>query len=116
MEIEDRDCQRADRREPRQIVRQLAYPRTGRYLACEPAMQLRPCHPACTISPSSCTLEGTVGRRIFAETKIQARSPPDGVLARHRSGAIVLVKDILIPCFGRKMTMGRASMVWPGVR
>jgi len=29
-------------------------------------------------------------------------------------GAMVLVNVMRIPCFGRRMTIGRASIVWPG--
>ena len=29
-------------------------------------------------------------------------------------GALALVKVIRIPCFGRRMTIGRGSIVWPG--
>jgi hypothetical protein len=35
--------------------------------------------------------------------------------AMHRAGAMVLVNVMRIPCFGRSMTIGRGSMVWPGV-
>ena len=34
--------------------------------------------------------------------------------AMHRAGAMVLVNVMRIPCFGRRMTIGRASIVWPG--
>jgi hypothetical protein len=34
--------------------------------------------------------------------------------AMHGAGAIVLVNVMRIPCFGRRMTIGRASIVWPG--
>jgi hypothetical protein len=32
----------------------------------------------------------------------------------HGAGAIVLVNVMRIPCFGRRMTIGRASISWPG--
>ena len=31
-----------------------------------------------------------------------------------RSRAIAWMKDMRIPCFGRRITIGRASIVWPG--
>ena len=34
--------------------------------------------------------------------------------AMHGAGAMVLVNVIRIPCFGRRMTIGRASISWPG--
>jgi hypothetical protein len=34
--------------------------------------------------------------------------------AMHGAGAIVLVNVMRIPCFGRRMTIGRASIIWPG--
>ncbi len=34
--------------------------------------------------------------------------------AMQRAGAMVFVNVMRIPCFGRRMTMGRASIVWPG--
>ena len=30
------------------------------------------------------------------------------------AGAMVLVNVMRIPCFGRRMTIGRASIIWPG--
>ena len=32
----------------------------------------------------------------------------------HGTGAMVLVNVMRIPCFGRRMTIGRASIIWPG--
>jgi hypothetical protein len=34
--------------------------------------------------------------------------------AMHGAGATVLVNVMRIPCFGRRMTIGRASIIWPG--
>jgi hypothetical protein len=34
--------------------------------------------------------------------------------AMHEADAIVLVNVMRIPCFGRRMTIGRASITWPG--
>jgi hypothetical protein len=34
--------------------------------------------------------------------------------AMQGAGAMVLVNVMRIPCFGRRMTIGRASIVWPG--
>jgi hypothetical protein len=34
--------------------------------------------------------------------------------AMHRAGAMVLVNVMRIPCFGRRITIGRASIIWPG--
>jgi hypothetical protein len=34
--------------------------------------------------------------------------------AMHGAGATVLVNIMRIPCFGRRMTIGRASIIWPG--
>ena len=34
--------------------------------------------------------------------------------AMQRAGVMVLVNVMRIPCFGRRMTIGRASIVWPG--
>jgi hypothetical protein len=34
--------------------------------------------------------------------------------AMHGEGAMVLVNVMRIPCFGRRMTIGRASIIWPG--
>ena len=34
--------------------------------------------------------------------------------ATHGAGAMVLVNVMRIPCFGRRMTIGRASIIWPG--
>jgi hypothetical protein len=34
--------------------------------------------------------------------------------AMQRAGAMVFVNLMRIPCFGRRMTIGRASIVWPG--
>jgi hypothetical protein len=34
--------------------------------------------------------------------------------AMQRAGAMVLVKVMRIPSFGRRMTIGRASILWPG--
>jgi|SRR5580700_5690528 hypothetical protein len=34
--------------------------------------------------------------------------------AMHGAGAMVLVNVMRIPCFGRRMTIGRASIIWPG--
>jgi hypothetical protein len=34
--------------------------------------------------------------------------------AMHGTCAMVLVKVMRIPCFGRRMTIGRASIIWPG--
>jgi hypothetical protein len=34
--------------------------------------------------------------------------------AMHGAGAIVLVNVMRIPRFGRRMTIGRASIIWPG--
>jgi hypothetical protein len=34
--------------------------------------------------------------------------------AMHGARAMVLVNVMRIPCFGRRMTIGRASIVWPG--
>jgi hypothetical protein len=34
--------------------------------------------------------------------------------ATHGAGAMLLVNIMRIPCFGRRMTIGRASIIWPG--
>ena len=34
--------------------------------------------------------------------------------AMHGAGAMTLVNVMRIPCFGRRMTIGRASIIWPG--
>ena len=34
--------------------------------------------------------------------------------AMHGAGATVLVNVMRIPYFGRRMTIGRASIIWPG--
>jgi hypothetical protein len=34
--------------------------------------------------------------------------------AMREADAMVLVNVMRIPCFGRRMTIGRASIVWPG--
>jgi hypothetical protein len=34
--------------------------------------------------------------------------------ATQEEGVTALVNIIRIPCFGRRMTIGRASIVWPG--
>ena len=34
--------------------------------------------------------------------------------AMHGAGAMVFVNLMRIPCFGRRMTIGRASIIWPG--
>jgi hypothetical protein len=40
--------------------------------------------------------------------------PRGGSYAVHGAGAMVLVNVMQIPCFGRRMTIGRASIIWPG--
>jgi hypothetical protein len=47
---------------------------------------------------------------------LELKSIPDRIAshATHGAGAMVLVNVIRIPCFGRKMTIGRASITWPG--
>lgn len=52
------------------------------------------------------------GRRKIHGVTIQAS--PDGVVANRWSWAMALVKVMWIPCFGCRMTLGRASIVWPG--
>lgn len=49
------------------------------------------------------------------EVTIQACPRPDSVVASCGSCAITLVKVMRIPCLGRSITIGRASIVWPGV-
>ncbi len=34
--------------------------------------------------------------------------------ATHGAGATILVNVMRIPCFGRRITIGRASIIWPG--
>jgi hypothetical protein len=34
--------------------------------------------------------------------------------ATQGAGAVVLVNVMRIPCFGRRITIGRASIIWPG--
>jgi len=41
------------------------------------------------------------------------RFSPDRAYAMHGAGAMVLVNIMRIPCFGRRITIGRASIVWP---
>jgi hypothetical protein len=47
---------------------------------------------------------------------LQLKFVPDRIAsyAMQRAGAMVLVNVMRIPCFGRRMTIGRASIVWPG--
>jgi hypothetical protein len=54
-----------------------------------------------------------VGMTIHDVT-FKAYPRPDGVVVSRWSYAITLVKVIRIPCFGCRMTIGRASIVWPG--
>ena len=54
------------------------------------------------------------GRRNIHDVTIQAYPRPNGVVANCWSCAIALVKVMRIPCFGCRMTLGRASIVWPG--
>ena len=42
------------------------------------------------------------------------RFQPSASHATHGAGAMVLVNVMRIPCFGRRMTIGRASIVCPG--
>ena len=44
---------------------------------------------------------------------IQAYPRPDGIVVSCGSCVVTLVKAMRIPCFGRRMTIGRASIVWP---
>jgi multidrug efflux pump subunit AcrA (membrane-fusion protein) len=51
----------------------------------------------------------------LSRLRVQARSPQEGTLARTGRCAVALVKVMRIPCFGRRITIGRASIVCPGV-
>jgi hypothetical protein len=50
-------------------------------------------------------------RRNIHDVRIQAYPRPDGVVASRWSCAIALVKVMRIPCFGCRITLGRASIV-----
>jgi len=47
---------------------------------------------------------------------LQLKFVPDPIasFAMQGAGAVVLVNVMRIPCLGRRMTIGRASIVWPG--
>jgi hypothetical protein len=47
------------------------------------------------------------------DVTIRAYHRLDGVVASCGSCVVTLVKAMRIPCFGRRMTIGRASIVWP---
>lgn len=57
-------------------------------------------------------LSETAGRRLLADN-VQFVTPIV-FSAMDREGAVVLVKVMRIPRFGRRMTIGRASIAWPG--
>ena len=68
-----------------------------------------------------CTLGSIVGcTRHFDEKHRTHRCTPrlhrgqNGIRRGAGLGVIASVKFMRIPCFGRRMTIGRASMVWPG--
>jgi hypothetical protein len=44
---------------------------------------------------------------------IQVRPSGSASYATHGVGAMVLVNVMRIPFFGRRMTIGRASIIWP---
>jgi hypothetical protein len=61
------------------------------------------------------------GKRLFNNCRpmscaSQLKSVPAGIAsyATHGAGVMILVNVMRIPCFGRRMTIGRASMVCPG--
>jgi hypothetical protein len=45
---------------------------------------------------------------------LQRKFVSDRIASYAMQGATVLVNVMRIPCFGRRMTIGRASIVWPG--
>jgi hypothetical protein len=59
---------------------------------------------ACSKAASAC----------FTPYKLKFVSERIASYAIHEAGATVLVNFMRIPCFGRRMTIGRASMIWSG--
>jgi hypothetical protein len=70
----------------------------------------------------SCSIAGVLTGSGFSTIAVsmfcglQLKSVPARIAsyATHGAGAMVLVNVMRIPCFGRRMTIGRASMVCPG--
>ena len=63
-------------------------------------------------SPSTLCF-GRIAQRHPA-TNVENESDRIAIYAVHGAGAMVLVNVMRIPCFGRRMTIGRASIIWPG--
>jgi hypothetical protein len=53
-------------------------------------------------------------RAAFHTLQLKFGSDRIASYAMHGAGAMVLVNVMRIPCFGRRMTIGRASISWPG--
>jgi len=51
---------------------------------------------------------------MFDALQLKFVSDRIAIYVMHGAGATVLVNVIRIPSFGRRMTIGRASIVWPG--
>jgi len=51
---------------------------------------------------------------MFHALQLNFVSDPIASYTMHGAGAMVLVNVMRIPCFGRRMTIGRASISWPG--
>ena len=51
---------------------------------------------------------------MFHALQLKFVSDRNASYAVHEAGATVLVNVMRIPCFGRRMTIGRASIICPG--
>ncbi len=70
---------------------------------------------SCEIYSKLFEFDGLVSRRSrFQALRVKCDSEGRLSCARRGAGATALVKVMRIPYLGRRMTMGRASMLWPG--
>jgi hypothetical protein len=56
----------------------------------------------------------TAAVSMFCALQLKSVLARNASYAMHGAGAVVLVNIMRIPCFGRRMTIGRASIIWPG--